>query len=118
MITQRQARFITLAMILLRPAMVFAVDVGAISDVLTGQGEQVANLILILAVLSGVAFVFVGFVTMFKASKGRGEATWGRGWSFVLIGVALTSLGAVITSGSQTIWGADESAANMTLLGL
>lgn len=110
--------FISLAAILLFPGVVFAVDAGAIADVITGQGTQIANLILILSVLAGVALVAMGFITMFKASKGRGEATWGRGWAFILIGVGLTSLGAVVTSGSQSIWGSDQSAANLTTLGI
>ena len=103
---------------LIFPGYALAINFGAIATNITGQGTQIANLILILSVLAGIAFVAMGFFTMFKASKGRGESTWGRGWSLIFVGVALTSLGAVITSGSQTIWGTDESSANLSTLGL
>lgn len=112
-----------IALLSLIPAIVFAESAvtqtfGDLADKVQGQGESFAKLLFTVGVAAGIGFVVGGLVTMFKASKGRGEATWGRGWSYVFIGVALTSLSGFITTGSVTLWGVDQTEADLSAFGL
>ncbi len=65
----------------------------------------------------GVGSAVWGCFDMYQAGNGRGNSTYAGGGKKIIIGALLLGIGALLTSGSVTLFGADQTE-GFTELGL
>ncbi len=83
--------------------------IGDIGNNITENSKGVAEALQYVGYAGGVGSAVWGCFDMYQAGNGRGNATYASGGKKMLIGALLLGIGAVIGSGSTTIFGTDET---------
>lgn len=86
-----------------------AVSFGEIGSNVAENSKGVAKGITMAGYAGGAGMGVWGCTEMYKASKGRGESTYGGGMAKVMVAALLLGLGEFLGSGSQTLFGSDQT---------
>lgn len=87
-----------------------AVTFGEMGENVAENAKGVAKGVALTGYLIGAVMAILGFVEMYKASKGPGgQSTYTGGLAKLLIAALILGLGAFISSGSATFFGSDQT---------
>lgn len=86
-----------------------AVTFGEMGENVAENAKGVAKGVALTGYLIGAVMAILGFVEMYKASKGPGQSTYPGGLAKLLIAALILGLGAFISSGSATFFGSDQT---------
>lgn len=86
-----------------------AVTFGEIGENVAESSKGIAKGITMAGYAGGTGMGVWGFVEMFKAGKRQGDATYGGGFTKLLIAGGVLALGEMLGSGSATLLGSDQT---------
>lgn len=86
-----------------------AVSFGEMGTNVADNSKGVAKGITMAGYAGGAGMGVWGCTEMYKAGKGRGDATYGSGFAKVMVAALLLGLGEFLGSGSATLFGTDQT---------